>query len=50
MTRGTECMRAHMADGGGLTGGSGRSRCGRSLHLTCTDATGTPPANLVGGV
>lgn len=47
---GTEGMGAHMADRGRLTGGSGRGRCSRSLHLTCTDATGKPPANLLGGV
>ena len=47
---GTECMGAHMADRDGLTGGSGRGRCGRSPHLTCPDAPGKPPANLRGRV
>jgi hypothetical protein len=50
ITGGTECMCAHMADSDRLTGGSGRGRCSRSPHLTCTDATGKPPANLLGSV
>jgi hypothetical protein len=39
-----------VADSGGLTGGSSRGRCGRSLHLTRSDATGKPSANLIGSV
>jgi hypothetical protein len=43
-------MRAHVADGDGLTGGLGRGRCGGTLYITRTDATGKPTANLVGSV
>jgi hypothetical protein len=39
-----------MADADGLTGGPGRGHCGRALHLTRTDATGEPPADLLGRV
>ena len=39
-----------MADRDGLPGGAGRGRCGTSPHLTGTDATGKPPANLLGSV
>jgi hypothetical protein len=39
-----------VADGDGLTGGSGSGRCGGTLYLTRTDATGKPTANLVGSV
>ena len=39
-----------MADGDGLTGGSGCGRCGGSLYITRTDATGKPTANLLGSV
>jgi hypothetical protein len=39
-----------MADADGLTGGPGRGRCSRALRLTRTDATGEPPADLLGSV
>jgi hypothetical protein len=39
-----------MADGDGLTGGSGCGRCGGTLYITRTDATGKPAANLLGSV
>jgi hypothetical protein len=38
-----------MADGDCLTGGSGSGRCGGSLYITRTDATGKPTTNLLGG-
>jgi hypothetical protein len=38
-----------MADGDGLTGGSGSAPCGRGLHITRSDATGKPTADLVRG-
>ncbi len=47
---GTKCMGAHMAHGYGLTGGSGRGRCGGSLYITSTDATDKPTADLLRGV
>ena len=43
-------MRTHVADSGGLTGGSSRGCCGGSFHLTCTDATDKAPADFSGGV
>jgi hypothetical protein len=46
---GTECVRAHMADGDCLPGGSGRGRGGGSRYLTHTDATGEPTTDLLGG-
>jgi hypothetical protein len=39
-----------MADGDGLTGGSGSGRGGGSRHITCTDAANEPTANLIGNV
>jgi len=39
-----------MADGDGLTGGSGSGRCGGSLYLASTDAPTEPTTNLIGGV
>ncbi len=45
---GAQRVRAHMADGDGLTGGSRSSLRGRSLHITRTDATGKPTADLLG--
>ena len=39
-----------MADGDGLTGGSGCGRRGRCLYITRTDATGKPTADLLGSV
>ncbi len=47
---GTQRVRAHMADGDGLTGGSGSGRCGGSRDFTWTDAAGKPAANLLDGV
>jgi hypothetical protein len=47
---GTEGVRAHVADGDGLTGGSGSGRCGGILYVTRTDATGKSTANFLGGV
>jgi hypothetical protein len=47
---GTQCVCAHMADGDGLTGGSGSGFCGRSLDIARTDATGKPTTNLLGSV
>jgi len=41
-------VRAHMADGDRLTGGSRGSLRSRSLHITGTDATGKPTADLLG--
>ncbi len=43
-------MRAHVAHGDGLTGGSGSARCSRSPYLACTDATGKSTANRLRGV
>lgn len=45
-----ECMRAHVADGYGLAGGSGNRRCGRSFYLSGRDRTGESAANFVGSV
>jgi hypothetical protein len=45
--RGAECVRAHMADGDGLTGGSGSGRCSSALHVTRSDAAGKSTANLI---
>ena len=39
-----------MADGDGLTSGTGSGHGGGNPYLTCTDATGKPTANLLGGV
>ena len=47
---GTECMRTHVADGDGLTSGSGSGRCGGSLDVARTDATGKPSADLLGSL
>jgi hypothetical protein len=45
---GTECMRTHVADGCGLTGGSGSGcRC-RTPYLARTDATDKAAANPLG--
>jgi hypothetical protein len=41
----TECMRTHVADGDGLTGGPGSGRCGRRVDIARTDATGKAPAD-----
>jgi hypothetical protein len=43
-------MRPHMADGDRLTGSSGGGRCGGSLDVIRTDATGKPTANLLRSV
>jgi hypothetical protein len=43
-------VRTHVADGDGLTGGSGSSRCGGTLYITRADATSEPTANLLGCV
>jgi hypothetical protein len=45
---GTECVRAHVADGGSLTGGSGGSRCCTARYISCTDATDKPATNSLG--
>lgn len=47
---GTECVRAHVADGDGLAGGSGSGGCGGSLYITRTDAAGKPTANFLGSI
>jgi hypothetical protein len=47
---GTEGVRAHVADGDGLTGGSGSGRCGGTRYITRTDGTGKLEVNLVGSV
>jgi hypothetical protein len=47
---GAKCVRAHMADGDGLSGGSGSGRCGGGLHITSADATDKPTADLLRGV
>jgi hypothetical protein len=44
---GTECVRAHVADGYGLTGGSGSSCSGGSDDITRADATGEPTTDLL---
>jgi hypothetical protein len=44
---GTKRVGAHMADGDGLTGGSGSGRCSGRLHLTGTDATDKTAADLL---
>ena len=40
-------VRAHVADGDGLAGGSSSGHCGGSLHITSADATDKPTANLL---
>ena len=47
---GAQCVRAHMADADGLTGGSGSGRCGGRLHIARTDATDKPTADLLRSV
>jgi hypothetical protein len=47
---GTQGVRAHMADGDGLTGGSSSGRCGGSLDFTWTDAAGKSTADPLGSV
>jgi Xaa-Pro aminopeptidase len=42
-------VRAHMADRNCLTGGSGSGRCGGSVDITRTYATGKPTTNLLRG-
>jgi hypothetical protein len=46
---GPQCVRAHMADGDCLTGGSGSGHCGGSLYITRAHATNKPTTNLLGG-
>jgi hypothetical protein len=47
---GPQCVRTHVADGYGLTGGSGGgSGCG-SLYVTGSDASGESTADLLGSV
>ena len=47
---GAKCVRSHVADGGGLTGGPGRSHRGRSVHLAHPNATCEPLADPLGRV
>nr|WP_163548555.1 hypothetical protein [Candidatus Frankia nodulisporulans] len=47
---GAQCVRAHVADGYGLTGGSGSGSCRRSLHITGIDPTHESTADLLGSV
>jgi hypothetical protein len=47
---GAQCMRAHVTDGYGLTGGSGSGSCRGSLHITGSDATHESTADLLGSV
>lgn len=47
---GAQCVRAHVADGYGLTGGSGSSQCGGIFYITGRDATGESTANFLGSV
>jgi hypothetical protein len=47
---GAQCMRAHVADGRGLTGGTGSGGGCGSLHLVGRHATDEAPANLPGRV
>jgi hypothetical protein len=44
---GTQCVRSHVADPDGLTGGSGSSRGCRRQGLTSTDATDEAAADLL---
>jgi hypothetical protein len=43
-------MRTHVADGYGLTGGSGSGQCGGSLYLTGRDTTGESTPDFLGSV
>jgi hypothetical protein len=43
-------VRAHVADGYGLTGGSGSGQCGGSFYITGSEATGESTANFLGSV
>jgi hypothetical protein len=45
---GTYCVRAHMADGDGLTRAA--AAAAGAPYITRTDATGKPTANLLGSV
>jgi hypothetical protein len=45
-----QCVRTHMADGNGLTGGSGGSSSRGSLHLADRHTTDEPTPNLLGSV
>jgi hypothetical protein len=47
---GTQSVRAHVADGHGLTGGSGSGSGRGSVHLVCRHATDEAPANLLGSI
>jgi hypothetical protein len=43
-------VRTHVADGYGLTGGSGSGHCRWSLHITGSNPTHEPTADLLGSV
>jgi hypothetical protein len=47
---GAQCVRAHVTDGYGLTGGSGRGGCCWSLYLADRHATDEAAANHIGSV
>jgi hypothetical protein len=47
---GTQCVRTHMADGYGLTGGSGDGSGCRSLYVTGSAATDESTADLLSSV